>query len=311
MKIRYARSNLRTMTNCTLCKLPLVPGAIYSVVNDKPYHSSCASCSVCKADLKNIIVTPLGQFVCSTCITQYNCNSCMQVVPSIQVFKYGNAVCRTCLSCLRSSVTTPELAKLALRKVLVFYRDIFGLSGTGLADLESRIFVTFYPQDASTLVGEIQRTLYTRGTARRLEYKISCLCGLSSVMFEACLVHEVRHALFYEADVRLSNVMEEGFCELASCLYICLMISDEKRLLNEIKRKFDNCIKVYAEGIRTVTSPLVSFITSNHHELSTYQDTNYSQQLMRLCGFPKQINQKHQYLHRLCTMYVKLVQYTK
>jgi hypothetical protein len=174
-----------------------------------------------------------------------------------------NATRALCEVCAKTSVVTLEAAKNALENAFTFYKKFIICDKSELMDaIRMRVKIRFYSKakentqtrasviSTSSSIFAEQREVYT-------EHVIYVIAGDSKIVIESNITHELRHVFFREMNNKPLDLKdEEGYCELTACLYMAWRFSslESAEFKGLVQMKFLNQIKLYSEGLKTVTN---------------------------------------------------------
>ncbi|MEW6752304.1 MAG: protein DA1 [Candidatus Latescibacterota bacterium] len=188
------------------------------------------------------------------------CSSCGRLICSALTrggVRYGDGRA-LCTLCRATSVDEAGAAGRLLEQVRA------GLVAAGLPFVQPNLPVRLVSlQDLSRLAGNdrahgrtqtVLETRHGRVVARRIE-EITILYGLPAEHFCAVAAHELGHVyLFEQGFADLPRQVEEGVCELLSCLWLGTRAGPEAAFHAERKRLSDD--PLYGAGLRSALDAL-------------------------------------------------------
>lgn len=206
------------------------------------------NCAVCYSPLTGIYqIDSFGQKAHSFHDT---CSSCKGfIINKSHLLSDGRKICYYCWS---NSVNERSSARKA--KDLTF--DLFSRIGISLPKSKITIFVAdklFAASEWKNSAGFLGK-LFTKTTNGNNDYTIYILSGLHQVVFMSVFAHELMHVYQHENDIELSDIENEGLCEL-----VCYFVLDASRTKIGkaiMKRMEESEDPIYGDGFRLMYNRL-------------------------------------------------------
>jgi len=246
---------------CAACGQPIV--ADYNARRGRIYHPECYQekfgpvCAICKTPL-------LGEFSVDMWGNQYctrhkdelpTCSTCSRLVCDVitgggVVYHDGRQVCNICR---QSAVDKPSIARSTCKQVCAVLAahglEIGQIPLPKLVDQAElkRSLQNNHPENTTGLTLKCITTTNGRESGRDAEIMI--LHGLPADLFASTMAHELGHAwLFLYHFPPIPPVVEEGFCELMSYLWLSEQKNPQADVrIQEIRKNTD---VVYGRGYR-------------------------------------------------------------
>lgn len=205
------------------------------------------NCAVCNSPLSGLY--QIDDFGYKAHNYHDTCDSCTGfIIGPSHLLSDGR---KTCHHCYTNSVKDKISARLAKEETL----RLFSIIGINFPLHSINIFVNDKLYAAQELNSPLfLGKLFTVTKGLHNSYTIHVLYGLHKVIFISVLAHELMHVWQYENDIELSDIENEGLCEL-----VCYFVLDASRTkIGKVimKRMEESKDPVYGDGFRLMYNRL-------------------------------------------------------
>lgn len=247
---------------CTLCRRPIGSAGFVAAGQDV-YHPHChverfaPRCSFCATAMTGVYIRDSwGNELCSAHLDQYQrCAFCGRLTRERKAESNTSGADPRCDVCSRSAVESERAAVPQFSSVLEWIQrrglsvPVFPLD---LVDRHTLMSESSEPGTSRQLgFTRVSKTVFSDGTVKNEVRCIAGLKGLPEELFCAVIAHELGHAWLRMSKVdSLSQLDEEGFCEMLSFLWLSEEDSQARRFYAD--RIAENDDPIYGAGFRKV-----------------------------------------------------------